>query len=83
MAMLQPIRGMGCGVGGGRGDYVPHGFRSGFRDWTGVVTSYPRDVAKMALAHTSENKVEGAYRRGNLFEKRRAMMQDWGSYIQP
>ncbi|MBZ0330682.1 tyrosine-type recombinase/integrase [Halomonas sp. ANAO-440] len=81
MAMLQLMRGMGYGVGGNCGDYVPHGFRSSFRDWTGEVTSYPRDVAEMALAHTIENKVEAAYRRGDLFEKRRAMMQEWANYI--
>lgn len=81
MAMLQLMRGMGYGVGGQRGDYVPHGFRSSFRDWTGEVTSYPRDVAEMALAHTIENKVEAAYRRGDLFEKRREMMQEWSDYL--
>ncbi|TDX28389.1 integrase [Modicisalibacter xianhensis] len=81
MAMLQLMRGMGYGVGGGRGDYVPHGFRSSFRDWSGEVSSYPRDVAEMALAHTIENKVEAAYRRGDLFDKRRAMMQEWADYI--
>ncbi|MDL0433709.1 tyrosine-type recombinase/integrase [Marinobacter sp. TBZ242] len=81
MAMLQLMRGMGYGVGGERGDYVPHGFRSSFRDWSGEVSSYPRDVAEMALAHTIENKVEAAYRRGDLFEKRRAMMQEWADYI--
>ena len=81
MAMLQLMRGMGYGLDGERGDYVPHGFRSSFRDWTGEVTSYPRDVAEMALAHTIENKVEAAYRRGDLFEKRRAMMQDWADFI--
>ncbi|BCB07244.1 phage integrase [Vreelandella venusta] len=81
MAMLQLMRGMGYGVGGKRGDYVPHGFRSSFRDWSGEVSSYPRDVAEMALAHTIENKVEAAYRRGDLFEKRRAMMQEWADYL--
>ncbi|WP_163560923.1 site-specific integrase [Halomonas sp. NO4] len=81
MAMLQLMRGMGYGVGGNRGDYVPHGFRSSFRDWSGEVSSYPRDVAEMALAHTIENKVEAAYRRGDLFEKRRSMMQDWSDFI--
>lgn len=81
MAMLQLMRGMGYGVGGKRGDYVPHGFRSSFRDWSGEVSSYPRDVAEMALAHTIENKVEAAYRRGDLFEKRRSMMQDWSDFI--
>nr|WP_231613580.1 site-specific integrase [Halomonas sp. BC04] len=81
MAMLQLMRGMGYGLDGKRGDFVPHGFRSSFRDWTGEVTSYPRDVAEMALAHTIENKVEAAYRRGDLFEKRRAMMQEWSDFI--
>jgi len=81
MAMLQLMRGMGYGVGGVHGDYVPHGFRSSFRDWSGEVSSYPRDVAEMALAHTIENKVEAAYRRGDLFEKRRSMMQDWSDFI--
>ena len=81
MAMLQLMRGMGYGVGGVHGDYVPHGFRSSFRDWSGEVSSYPRDVAEMALAHTIENKVEAAYRRGDLFEKRRAMMQEWSDFI--
>ncbi|WP_280570237.1 site-specific integrase [Chromohalobacter sp. 296-RDG] len=66
MAMLQLMRGMGYGPEGKPGNYVPHGFRSSFRDWTGEVTSYPRDVAERALAHTIENKVEAAYRRGDL-----------------
>ncbi|OAG68339.1 integrase [Xanthomonas floridensis] len=58
-------------------DAVPHGFRSTFRDWCSERTDYPRDVAEMALAHTIGNKVEAAYRRGDLFEKRRQMMRDW------
>jgi integrase len=81
MALLQLMRGMGYGVNGNRGGYVPHGFRSSFRDWAGEVSSYPRDVAEMALAHTIKNKVEAAYRRGDLFEKRRKMMQEWGEYL--
>jgi integrase len=81
MALLQLMRGMGYGVGGDRGDYVPHGFRSSFRDWSGEVSSFPRDVAEMALAHVIENKVEAAYRRGDLFDKRRMMMQAWADYI--
>ncbi|WP_071695820.1 site-specific integrase [Halomonas sp. QHL1] len=81
MSLLQFMRGLGYGPSGEQGNYVPHGFRSSFRDWTGEVTSYPRDVAEMALAHTIENKVEAAYRRGDLFEKRRAMMQEWADYI--
>jgi integrase len=80
MAMLQLMRGMGYGVGGDRADYVPHGFRSSFRDWAGEVSSYPRDVCEMALAHVIENKVEAAYRRGDLFEKRRKMMEEWAQW---
>lgn len=81
MALLQLMRGMGYGVDGDRGDYVPHGFRSSFRDWSGEVSSFPRDVAEMALAHVIENKVEAAYRRGDLFAKRRQMMQAWADYL--
>lgn len=60
---------------------VPHGFRSTFRDWAAERTNYPREVAEMALAHTIENKVEAAYRRGDLFDKRRHLMNDWASFI--
>ena len=81
MAMLQLMRGMGYGVNGDRGDYVPHGFRSSFRDWSGEVSSFPRDVCEMALAHVIENKAEAAYRRGDLFAKRRKMMQEWADYV--
>jgi len=80
MAMLQLMRGMGYGVNGDKGDYVPHGFRSSFRDWSGEVSSFPRDVAEMALAHVIENKVEAAYRRGDLFAKRSEMMVAWSVY---
>lgn len=80
MAMLQLMRGMGYGVEGDRGDFVPHGFRSSFRDWSGEVSSFPRDVCEMALAHVIENKVEAAYRRGDLFAKRRAMMEAWSEW---
>lgn len=59
---------------------TPHGFRSTFRDWTAERTAYAREVAEMALAHTIENKVEAAYRRGDLFEKRSRMMKDWAVY---
>ncbi|MET0008709.1 MAG: integrase, partial [Candidatus Thiodiazotropha sp. 6PLUC4] len=82
MALLQLMRGMGFGVNGNRGDYVPHGFRSSFRDWAGEVSTYPRDVAEMALAHTIKNKVEAAYRRGDLFEKRCKMMKEWANYLE-
>jgi integrase len=80
MALLQLMRSMGYGVKRERGNYVPHGFRSSFRDWSGEVSSFPRDVAEMALAHIIENKVEAAYRRGDLFNKRRAMMQAWADW---
>lgn len=61
-------------------DAVPHGFRSTFRDWAAERTNYPRDVAEMALAHAIGDKVEAAYRRGDLFEKRRRMMADWAAF---
>ena len=80
MALLQLMRGMGYGVKGERGAYVPHGFRSSFRDWTGEVSTFPRDVCEMALAHTIENKVEAAYRRGDLFAKRKEMMEQWAGW---
>ena len=81
MALLQLMRGMGYGVNGSRGNYVPHGFRSSFRDWSGEASSFPRDVAEMALAHVIENKVEAAYRRGDLFNKRRKMMGAWANHL--
>ncbi len=59
---------------------TPHGFRSTFRDWAAEVSHYPREIAEMALAHAIENKVEAAYRRGDVLEKRRAMMEDWAKY---
>lgn len=60
-----------------RKDLTAHGFRSTFRDWAAEGTDYPADMAEMALAHTISSKVEAAYRRGDMFEKRRAMMNDW------
>lgn len=70
MAVLQLMCGTEYGVGGQRGNFVPHGFSSSFCDWSDEVFSYSRDVAEVALAHTIENKAEAAYRRGDLFEKR-------------
>lgn len=81
MAMVLMMRRMGFGSGGEKGEYVPHGFRSSFRDWAGEVSSYPNDVAEMALAHAIKNKVEAAYRRGDLLVKRSAMMQDWADFV--
>tara|TARA_R110002012_G_scaffold314583_1_gene527453 strand:- start:120 stop:305 length:186 start_codon:yes stop_codon:yes gene_type:complete len=60
---------------------VPYGFRLSIQYWIGEVTSYPRDVGEMALAHPIENQVKAAYRRGDIFEKRRAMIQEWTDYI--
>ena len=63
-----------------RDDLTSHGFRSTFRDWAAEQTNYPREVAEMALAHVVSDKVEAAYRRGDLFEKRRRLMDDWAGY---
>ena len=60
-----------------RTDITVHGFRSTFRDWVAEKTDFPREVAEMALAHTIGDKVEAAYRRGDLFEKRRNLMHEW------
>jgi integrase len=57
-----------------------HGFRSTFRDWAAEQTAHPNEVAEMALAHKISSKVEAAYRRGDLFEKRRQLMADWAAY---
>jgi integrase len=57
-----------------------HGFRSGLRDWAAEMTVFPGEVAEMALAHAVGNKVEAAYRRGDLFEKRRRLMEEWARY---
>jgi integrase len=64
----------------GRGDLTVHGFRSTFRDWAAERTSFPREVAEMALAHAIPSAVEAAYRRGDLFGKRRKLMDAWASY---
>ena len=63
-----------------RKDLTVHGFRSTFRDWTAEQTDFPREVAEMALAHTIDDKVEAAYRRGDLFEKRRRLMNEWARF---
>lgn len=59
---------------------VPHGFRSTFRDWCAERTNYPREVAEMALAHAIGDKVEAAYRRGDLLAKRKQLMADWADF---
>ena len=64
-----------------RDDITVHGFRSSFRDWAAEATDYPQEMAEMALAHIVGNKVEAAYRRGDMLEKRRAMMQAWADHL--
>jgi integrase len=63
-----------------RGDLTVHGFRSTFRDWAAEHTDYPPEVAEMALAHSVLDKVEAAYRRGDLFKKRNHLMSAWAEY---
>jgi integrase len=62
-------------------DAVPHGFRSTFRDWCAECSHHASEVAEMALAHSVGDKVELAYRRGDLFGKRQALMEDWAAYL--
>lgn len=76
MAMTMVLRRME------RGDVTVHGFRSSFRDWSSECTPFPNEVCEIALAHVIGNKVEAAYRRGDLFEKRRALMTAWASYCE-
>jgi integrase len=64
----------------GREDLTVHGFRSTFRDWAAEQTSFPGEVAEMALAHAVSDKTEAAYRRGDMFEKRRGLMDAWAAY---
>ena len=71
MSMLMLLRRMG------RDDITAHGFRSTFRDWCAEFTNYPHEMAEIALAHTVGDKVEAAYRRGDMIEKRREMMDEW------
>ena len=73
MALTMALRRMETGV-------TAHGFRSSFRDWAAESTNFPREVCEAALAHALENKVEAAYRRSDLLEKRRALMTAWAGY---
>jgi len=75
MAMLMTLRRMG------RSDLTAHGFRSSFRDWAAERTGFPAEVAEMALAHTVSDKVEAAYRRGDLFQKRRQLADAWSRFL--
>jgi integrase len=74
MAMLMLLRRMG------RDDLTIHGFRSSFRDWAAERTGFPAEVGEMALAHTIADAVERAYRRGDLFQKRRQLMDAWARF---
>jgi integrase len=74
MALLMLLRRMG------RDDLTAHGFRSTFRDWAAERTDFPTEVAEMALAHAVGDKVEAAYRRGDLFQKRRQLAEAWATY---
>ncbi len=74
MALTMALRRLG------ETEITVHGFRSAFRDWCAEATGYPREVAEQALAHTLRDKVEAAYRRGDLFEKRRRLMTDWEAF---
>jgi integrase len=74
MAMAMLLRRMD------RADLTAHGFRSTFRDWAAERTAFPNEVVEMALAHTIGNKTEAAYRRGDLFDKRRKLMDEWARY---
>ena len=73
MAMLELLHGLRPGL-------TVHGFRSTFRDWAAEETDFPSEVVEMALAHTIESEVERAYRRGDLFQKRRSLMDAWAAY---
>jgi integrase len=75
MAMLMLLRRMK------RQDITVHGFRSTFRDWAEEETSHPRAVCEAALAHTLKDKVEAAYRRTDLFNRRRALMEEWERFV--
>jgi integrase len=74
MIMLMHLRRIG------RGDLTVHGFRSTFSDWCAERTNFPSEVREMALAHAVGDKVEAAYRRGDLFQKRRALMDAWAKF---
>lgn len=75
MVFLEALRRMAVPV-------TAHGFRSSFRDWASEQTNYPREVCEAAMAHVVRDKVEAAYRRSDLFERRRSLMQDWTSFVQ-
>ena len=73
MVFLMAIRRLGLVI-------TAHGFRSAFRDWAAERTNFSREVCEMALAHALKDKVEAAYRRGDLFDKRRDLMATWEAF---
>jgi len=75
MTLIKVLRDIGETV-------TAHGFRSSFRDWVSEETQFSGDLAEAALAHAIPNKVEAAYRRGNLLEKRRGLMDAWSCYCE-
>ncbi|MDO6459639.1 tyrosine-type recombinase/integrase [Granulosicoccaceae sp. 1_MG-2023] len=87
MALLKLMRSLGFGKTPAgiekRGDAVPHGFRSSFREWAGNETPAPREVIEHSLAHQLKDKSEAAYHRGTLFPKRRRLMQAWSEFCCP
>lgn len=74
MALLMTLRRMGVAA-------TVHGFRSAFRDWAAERTNFPREVCERALAHTIKNKSEAAYRRGDMLDKRRKLMDAWSRFV--
>jgi integrase len=78
MAMAELLKEMGCPPEVA----TVHGFRSTFKDWVSEQTSYPNELSEMAMAHTVSDKVEAAYRRGDMREKRRRLMNDWAAFCE-
>jgi integrase len=77
------LRGLSfCASGENEAGLTVHGFRSTFRDWAAECTAFPNEVCEAALAHAVNSKVEAAYRRGDLFEKRARLMQAWSDYCE-
>ena len=74
LAIGKLVRELGIGA-------VPHGFRSSFRDWAAECSDAPREVCELALAHVNTNRIEAAYRRTDLFERRRALMEEWAAFL--
>ena len=74
VAISAMVRNLGIGA-------VPHGFRSSFRDWAAECSDAPREVCELALAHVNTNAIEAAYRRTDLFERRRALMEQWARFL--